>query len=671
MVMLAVLLVAGQFGLALTALVGGAQPAAATRHYMALAGVSALLATLASAQMLLVQFANWPAETTLSIGHTIPGLAIHLRLDAVSAFFLMMVTVPATLVCWFAASHERETPEPKRSRPFFALFLGAMSLVVLADDGFTFLIAWEGMSLASWALVQSNHRQEGTDRAAWLYLVMATGGTVALMVAFGLLAGTAGDLAFDAIRARGHGAWELLAVGTLVLIGCGSKAGIMPLHLWLPLAHAAAPSPVSALMSGVMTKVALYGLIRVLFDLAGPMPWGFGAVLTVLGAVGAVTALVLACLEVDVKRLLAQSTIENIGIVVVGIGLALIYRAFGQPLAAGLALTAAFTHAAGHALFKPLLFCAIGSTVHAVHSRSLDAMGGLQHRMPKLGRLVLIGCLAAMALPPLNGFVSEWLIFQSLFATPDLPQPLLRLTLPAVAALLALAAALAAACFVRLYGIAFLGRARSEAAATSSDAPMAERQPLALLALLCLVLGLVPGLTPLFGSGAVAALLGPGSVSDYGLFSLSTGVGGRGSLAPLTLLLVALVLGIALWLALGLLSPGPVRRARAWDCGTPDASPATQYGAASFGQPLRRSFATSLFGARERVEMPAPQSQEPARLSVELRDPVWHGLYLPMARWVEWAAERLNPLQFLSVRHYLSLSAAALIGLLVLVAVTT
>ena len=368
----------------------------------------------------------------------------------------------------YGLGYGRHEPAPHRVLPFFPAFLAGMNLVVLADDAFSYLLCWEFMSLASWALVMAHHREAGNARAGYVYLVMASFGTLALLLAFGLLAGPAGDYGFAAIRAAPHTPYAAALVLILMLLGAGSKAGLVPLHVWLPLAHPAAPSHVSALMSGVMTKVAIYGFIRVVFDLLGPPTWSASVVVLFLGGITAVMGILYAMMEKDLKRLLAYSTIENVGIIFVSLGLALAFQANGLKLAAALAFTAALFHVLNHSFFKSLLFFGAGAVLTSTGERDMDKLGGLIHRMPLTSFVVLVGCVAISALPPFNGFVSEWLMFQAVLQSPDLPQWALKIMVPAVGAMLALAAALAAACFVKAFGVTFLGRPRSTAAETAA-----------------------------------------------------------------------------------------------------------------------------------------------------------------------------------------------------------
>ena len=376
--------------------------------------------------------------------------------------------------------------------PFYPLFLAGMNLVVLADDAFTFLFTWEFMSLSSWALVMAHDQLKENVRAGYVYLVMASFGTLALLLAFGLLAGPEGAYAFDSIR-ESHPTSGLAAlVLILVLIGTGSKAGLVPLHAWLPLAHPAAPSHVSGLLSGVMTKVAVYAFARIVFDLLGNPEWWWSMVVLALAGITCVMGVLYALMQHDLKRLLAYHTVENIGIIFIGLGLALAFQSYGMALAAALAFTAALLHVFNHSLFKNLLFLGSGAVLTATGERDMEHLGGLIHPMPLTAFTFLVGCVAISALPPLNGFVSEWLTFQGILLSPDLPAWGLKFLVPAVGALLALSAALAAACFVKAFGITFLGRPRTEAAKRAHEADCFSLAAMFILAALCLIAGTLP-----------------------------------------------------------------------------------------------------------------------------------------------------------------------------------
>jgi hydrogenase-4 component B len=597
----------------------------------------------------------------------IPWIGAHLRLDALSAFFLAVVNLGAATSSVYALGYGRHEREPQRVLPFFPIFLAAMNLVLLADDAFSFLFSWELMSLASWALVMAHHRSEGTAHAARVYLVMASFGTLSLLLCFGVLAGAEGGYAFAQIREAGPAPGAAGLVLALALLGAGSKAGIVPLHVWLPLAHPAAPSHVSALMSGVMTKVALYGLIRIVFDLLGEPAWWWGAIVLIIGAATAVLGVLYALMQHDLKRLLAYHTVENIGIIVIGLGLALAFSANGMGTAAALALTAALFHVLNHSLFKSLLFFGSGAVLTATGERDMERLGGLIHRMPTTAATFLLGCAAISALPPLNGFVSEWLTFQAILIGPAVPQWALKFLIPAVGAALALSAALAAACFVKAFGITFLGRPRSAPAAAAGEVDAFCRAGMIAFAALCLLAGVVPGFVVDALAPVVSQLTGgarlPAQASMPWLSLVPIGAERSSYNGILVLGFIGMSASLAAF-AVHRLASRALRRAAPWDCGFPDASPDTQYTAGSFAQPIRRVFGTLVFRATEKVTMPPPGSLEPARLRVQVHDLIWEFGYRPIAAGVAFAADRLNRLQFLTVRRYLALVFSLLVVLL-------
>ncbi|MEN3976365.1 hydrogenase 4 subunit B [Emcibacter sp. SYSU 3D8] len=608
-------------------------------------------------------------DVTLQIG--LPWIGAHFRSDGLSALFMGLINLGGAAASLYGLGYGRHDHAPHRTLPFYPAFLGAMNLVVIADDAFTFLVSWEFMSLTSWALVMAQHRVAGNARAGYVYILMASFGTMALLLAFGLLAGPAGGYAFDVMRA-GHAQFlSASLVLVLALVGAGSKAGLVPLHVWLPLAHPAAPSHVSALMSGVMTKVAVYAFVRITFDLLGQPVWWWGMLVLAAGGITTALGLLYALMERDLKRVLAYSTIENIGFIFVGLGLALAFQSNGLHAAAALAFTAALFHALNHTLFKSLLFMGAGSVLAATGERDLDRLGGLIHRMPVTAGLFLVGCAAISALPPLNGFVSEWLTLQAVLESPQLPQWGLKIMVPAIAALLALAAALAAACFVRAFGIGFLGRPRSEAAAQAHEVDRWSLAAMAVLALLCLLVGILPGfvidgLAPVV-SGLVGARMPSQSQEPW--LSLVPVAAGKGSYNGLLVFCFVLVSGWLAAFAIHRLASRATRRAPAWDCGRPDPSPAAQYTAGSFAQPIRRVMGTLVFDAREIVVMPQPGDMTPARFTLESRDLIWEWLFLPIAAIVGAVAGRLNQLQFLTIRRYLTLVFLSLVILLLVLAI--
>ncbi|MCC6983636.1 MAG: hydrogenase 4 subunit B [Bauldia sp.] len=637
----------------------------ATLTYGGTLAVSILTAMIAA--WALLGPASVPALLRLPLG--LPWLGVNFRLDTLAAFFLLVIGIGCSASSLHALGYGRHETSPERVLPFFPAFLAGMTLVVLADDAFTFLIAWEFMSLASWALVLAHHHDEESQRAGFIYLVMASAGTLCLLLAFGLLAGPGGAYGFDAIRAADHGALATGLVLVLVLIGAGSKAGIVPLHVWLPLAHPAAPSHVSALMSGVMTKVAIYGFVRVVFDLLGGLEWWVSVIVLVLGAATALLGILHALMESDLKRVLAYSTIENVGIIFVSLGLALAFRANGMSEAAALAFTAALFHVLNHSVFKSLLFFGAGAILAATGERNMERLGGLIHRMPVVSAAFLVGCVSVAALPPFNGFASEWLVFQAILLSPDLAQWNLKLLVPAVGGVLALAAALSAACFVRAFGISFLGRPRSPAAERAVDANRHSLSTMIGLAALCLLAGLLPGLV-IDGIAPVSqALIGDSmpAQSRIAWLSIAPIAQSRSSYNGLLLFLFIAVSASLAAYVIHRVASREARRGPAWGCGFP-VVPAAQYSADSFAQPIRRVFGSVLLRARERVNMPAPGELRPAFFRVELHDFVWEKLYAPIERAISFGADNLNRLQFLTIRQYLSLVFVLLVVLLLALA---
>jgi hydrogenase-4 component B len=394
-------------------------------------------------------------------------------------------------------------------------------------------------------------------------------------------------------------------------------------------------------------------------------------VVLALAGVTTVMGVLYALMQHDLKRLLAYHTVENIGIVFIGLGLALAFKAHGMPFAAALAFTAALLHVFNHSLFKSLLFFGSGAVLAATGERDMEHLGGLIHRMPQTAFVFLVGCVAISALPPLNGFVSEWLTFQAILLSPQLPSWGLKLLVPAIGALLALSAALAAACFVKVYGVTFLGRARTPAAEAAVETDPFSLAAMMLLAALCLLAGILPGLFIDALAPVSSAFLGARMPVQSGLqwLSIIPIAASRSSYDGLLVFLFMLISGGLAASAIHRFASDRLRRAPAWDCGYPDPNPATQYSAMSFAQPIRRVFGSVVFQAREAVGMPAPGDTRPAWLKVELRDPVWDYLYVPLATAIGRAADRLNRLQFLTIRQFLTLVFGALVILLLVLAV--
>ena len=628
-------------------------------------GMCTLICIVAGASAAAGLLANVTASQWLPLG--LPWLGSHFRLDALANFFLVVVNLGGAAASLFGLGYGKHEIAPQRVLPFFPVFLAGMNLVVVADDAFTFLLSWELMSLASWALVVSHDRDSDNLRAGLLYIIMASFGTLALLLAFGILAGPGGSYAFEAMRAHQLGPARTAIVLALLLLGAGSKAGLVPLHAWLPLAHPAAPSHVSALMSGVMTKVAVYAFVRIVFDILGPLDWRLSMVVIAAGGVTALMGVLYALMQHDLKRLLAYHTVENIGIIFTGLGLALAFRSNGLAAAAALSLSAALFHVFNHSVFKSLLFFGSGAVLNATGERDMEQLGGLIHRMPWTSLAFLVGSAAISALPPLNGFASEWLVFQSIFLSPTLPQWGLRFLAPSVGAILALSAALAAACFVKAFGVSFLGRPRSYAAASAHETDRISLAVMLGLAALCVVAGAVPGFfTDVLAP--VSQLLTSSAMPHAPLAApwtpLSPSAGNTNSYSGLAVLALLLLATGATALGVRAFANGATRRGPAWDCGFPDANPITQCTAGSFAQPIRRVFGSIVFRAREQVVIPKPGETAAAQFVVTLHDPAWDVFYAPVAKGVAFAAGHLNRLQFLTIRRYLAVVFATLVFLL-------
>jgi formate hydrogenlyase subunit 3/multisubunit Na+/H+ antiporter MnhD subunit len=449
-----------------------------------------------------------PQTNVLAIG--LPDLPFHLRLDNLSAIFIMLLGFVAVGISIFAAGYFRkgEGTAPGLLCLEYHIFLASMLMVLLADDAYAFMVAWETMALSSFFLVTTEHRHEEIRRAGFLYLLIAHVGAIAILLSFGVMTANSGDYTFAGMRAQQLSPFWASVAYLLALFGFGAKAGLLPVHVWLPEAHPAAPSPVSALMSGVMLKTAIYGLLRVSLDLVGTPLWWWGVVALAVGLATALFGVLYATVQSDMKRLLAYSSIENIGLIAVGIGLTLIFHSYRMEALAALALTAVFYHCLAHAGFKSLLFLCTGSVLHATKERSLGKLGGLIHRMPWVAWLALVGVIASAGLPPLSGFVSEWLLLQSFLFSPGLPHSWLNMVVPVAAAVVALVAALAGFAMVKFYGIIFLGQMREPALKDAHDAGPWEKVGLVWLALITLLLGVFPATVILRIDAATRQLLG-------------------------------------------------------------------------------------------------------------------------------------------------------------------
>ncbi len=616
-------------------------------------------------------------QVILPVG--LPDLPFHLRLDLLSGFFLTVVGLLSFFVSIYSIGYVKGF---LGLRPvtnlvvFYSFFLAGMFLVVLADDAFFFLIAWEMMAAASYFLVLFEDEKIENRRAAFLYLVVAHVGAIAILLSFGIMAGLATGFSgfqsytFDAMRGTALPAGLATAAFLLAFFGFAAKAGVVPLHVWLPEAHPVAPSNVSALMSGVMLKTAIYGIVRVTFDLIGHFPWWWGALVLVFGLVSAVMGVLYALMQHDLKRLLAYHSVENIGIILIGIGLAMIFTSFNMPLLAALALIAGLYHTLNHAMFKGLLFMGAGAVLHATHERNMEEMGGLIKFMPWTAVLFLVGCISISALPPFNGFVSEWLTYQAFLLSPALPSPLLNLLIPLGAALLALTSALAAACFVKAFGVTFLGHHRGRHQGRIHEAGWSMRIGMLLAALTCLGLGVLPTfmikwMDPIaekLVNGTIAR-----SASGIGWMWLTPIAAERASYAAPIVFIGILSVVIVTYLLLHA-RPGAIQRVPLWDCGFEKVTSRMQYTATSFSMPLRRIFGF-LFSVKEHVKQlrPAAHYAFPERLYYHLRvrDRFWMWIYQPVVDASFWISRRIGRMQHGRIQVYLIYSFVTILVLLI------
>ena len=608
---------------------------------------------------------NGPEVAVLPIG--LPQLPFHLRLDSLSSFFLILIGGASAGVSAFAAGYFREgegTP-PGLICLEYHVFLASMVMVVLADDAYAFMVVWETMALSSFFLVISNHRIAEIRDAGFIYLLVAHVGALGILLCFGVLQANTGDYTFANMRAQQLSPFWASIAFVLAVFGFGAKAGILPVHVWLPEAHPAASSPVSALMSGVMLKIALYGLLRVSFDLLQTRIWWWGALLIAIGLATALFGVVFSTVQVEMKRLLAYSSIENIGLICAGIGLSLLFSAYGMKALSALALTAALYHMVSHAFFKSLLFCSTGAVMHATGERSLGKLGGLMRYVPWVAWPTLIGALACAGLPPLGGFVAEWLLLQSFLFTTGLPSSFLNMLVPVLAGLIALIAALSGYTMVKYFGVIFLGQPREEKLSQARDAGAWERVGMLWLAGGCLALGLLPnqviGLMDPVTQLLVSAGLGQ-TVAESGWLLVPVSIE-RASYAPAIFLLGVLACFAVAYLLVRKTYQRGTRRAPPWDCGYPWQTPRMQDTAEGFGQPIRQIFEPMF---RIRRELPTPFDEQP-RYWVTVQDPLWHWLYLPVAKAVERCSRLIGLLQQGRIAVYLMYSFVTLIVVLLVV----
>lgn len=630
---------------------------------------SFILSALGSVFLLIANSISFnAASSNLSIFIGIPGYPFHLHWDVFSGFFLILLSVASIGISIFSSDYFRHMSSRVQSMICFNyhFFLASMVWVLIAADAYSFLIAWELMALSSYFLIVAFKSTQETQHAGFLYLLIAHIGALSILLSFALMLQGHGDFSFDSMRHMQLSSATKTMAFILALVGFGAKGGLLPLHMWLPEAHPAAPSPVSALMSGVMLKMAVYGLLRVIFDFLGGQDVSWGMPVLVIGLSTALFGVILAAMQTDMKRLLAYSSIENIGIITAGIGLALLFNATQHAALATLTLVATLFHCFNHALFKSLLFLGTGSVLHATGERNLGRLGGLISRMPWVATLVLIGVLALAGVPMLNGFVSEWLLLQAFLFSQQISIPSLIMILPIAAAALVLVLGLAAYVMVKFYGIIFLGKPRESELTHAEDASILQRFGLGWLAALCCFIGLFPLILIRPLSYAVDFLLHQ-TTPTFSLFHakhswlfLVPVDAKRASYSPLIFFCVIMMLYFILIICIRAFYHGRIRRTHAWDCGYPGQTARMQDTAEGFSQPIKHIFAPFL---HVKVESPNVDDKQPS-YNMRAEDRFWYVLYIPIERFIFYLAKWVGKLQQGCISYYLTYSFITLLALL-------
>ena len=605
--------------------------------------------------------------------HAASGIVLGYSVTPLSAWFLMVLELIAIPVAFYSTGYFAHAVSASRTAVVgtaLNVLLGALEIVFAADALIVFLFAWELMTLSTAVLVATDHQERASRRAAYLYLVMSHVGTGCLVAGFLILSAATGSQSF-AILLSGHAVSGPArhALFALFFLGFGVKAGVIPLHVWLPEAHPAAPSSISALMSAVLVTAGIYGLVRVCaFGLGVPdVRWGLTFMF--VGTVSAILGVLYALTQIDIKRLLAYSTIENVGIIMLGLGAGMVALAHGQGALAAMAVAASLMHVLNHAVFKGLLFLGAGGVVMATGTRQIEQMGGLLRLMPWTGLCFLAGAMAISGLPLLNGFASEWVTFQALLLGFASTRGLVRLVFPLGGAMLALTTALAAACFVRAFGISFLALPRSPEAAGARESHAAMLGPQAALAALCVVLGLFPGavLRTLWDVTKSLPGLQPPVEPSWGAMGMAARGSGMDAFDHVVPVFMAVPmlggLALAVWAAQRATA---ARRAPTWACGG-ELTARTEYTATAFSKPLMLIF-RGVYRPTRNVETLAdvsPYFPQEVRFRSQIEPTFERYIYRPLGRGVLRAADGMKVLQAGSLHAYLSY--VLIVGVLILI----
>lgn len=624
-----------------------------------------LLGLIGNGVLFYISITAFNTSVILKIPLGITGYPFCFQWDALSAFFVLLLNLAVIGISLFSSHYFCHEIDRSKSQLCFNyhLFLTSIIWVFLAADAFSFLVAWELMALSSYFLVIGFKSGEEIERAAYLYLLLAHVSALMILVSFAFMLYGQSEWTFAAMRHASIPVIYLQLSFFFAFIGFGAKAGLVPLHVWLPEAHPAAPSPVSAIMSGVMLKTAVYGFIRISFDLLNVLNLTWSTILIAIGLLSALFGVILAAVQTDMKRLLAYSSIENIGIIFSALGLALLFKYYNHTLLASLALSAALFHCMSHALFKSLLFLGTGNVLHATGERNLGKLGGLIRRMPWVSAFILIGILAISGVPPLNGFISEWLLLQSFLFFPPIPERYIMMLVPVAAATFVLVVGLAAYVMVKFYGIIFLGKPREPKLVTAHDAHFLEKVGLFWLTSICILFGVFPLLLlrPLIH--LTASLLG---VSEISLFEHSSWLflipmnAHKASYSPIIFLFSIVILFFVLYIGVRRLYHGHTRRGAAWDCGFSAQTPRMQDTAEGFGQPIKQIFSVFL---RIHRELPKPFDKLP-QYKTTTEDRFWYIVYQPLKHATKRSSEWISKLQQGKISYYLLYSFLTLLLLL-------
>lgn len=609
---------------------------------------------------------------------TLPLLSLSLLIDSLSAFFILLISLVALATSIFGIGYIRQLEEKYSIGAFglfYNIFIANLILVVAANNAVFFLIVWEFMSLSSYFLVTYEHGHEENIRAGFLYFLMTQIGTEFILFAFVLLYGAVGSFDFDVIRSANSAIPEVIGNLALAsaLFGLAIKAGVVPLHIWLPKAHPVAPSHVSALLSGVMLKVAIFMMIRFLFDLLAPASLAWGIIILALGAVSAILGVLYALSEHDLKRLLAYHSVENIGIILLGLGSGVMLSALGHPALAAVALAAALYHTINHALFKGLLFLGAGSVVSATGTRDMERYGGLIKTLPVTAIFFIIGSIAISGLPPLNGFASEWLTLQALLSGVNVAGAGSKVVFAAGLGALALTGGLAAACFVKVIGITFLARPRSSEARDASETSFSMKAGQGILALLCIIFGI-------FAAPILSILL---RITNELMLSggeqkfLPMNFGFSHASGAISLSFIALLFSASfftVYFGVWFVARGRKEKTRpTWDCGAPEdwqANPRVEISATGFSRTLLMIFGGVLRPVKREESLYSPGARHAyfpvsRHVSFHVTDIWTKYLYDPYIAGIRWFADQSRKIQNGNVHTYILYIFLTIIVLLV------